>query len=59
MSSIVLYMSSDADCLSRVPQNVNSEIIRPQLQVYPEIDHQQLYLTHSSLSPSPARTWHL
>ena len=33
MSSIVLYTSFDADCLARVPQNVNSEIIRPQLQV--------------------------
>ena len=33
MSSIVLYMSFGADCLARVPQNVNSEIIRPQLQV--------------------------
>ena len=32
MSSIVLYMSFDSDCLARVPQNVNSEIIRPQLQ---------------------------
>ena len=32
MSSIVLYYF-DADYLARVPQNVNSEIIRPQLQV--------------------------
>ena len=32
MSSIVLYMSFDADCLARVQQNVNSEIMRPQLQ---------------------------
>ena len=32
MSSIVLYKSFDADCLARVQQNVNSEIIRPQLQ---------------------------
>ena len=29
----VLHMSFDADCLARVPQNVNSEIIRPQLQL--------------------------
>ena len=25
MSSLVLYMSFDADCLAKVPQNVNGE----------------------------------
>ena len=33
MTSIVVYISFEADCLARVPQNVNSEIIRLQLQV--------------------------